>query len=154
MNPVSGLVGIDGLMERFVPNSEVSDVKMFSIKDLLVCAEPQVQMARLLTPTWTSTLDGGRPRVYPNADQVHIESAFQADDGCGVSVLGGRAMVHPVAKTHISMRHARQQLRTVERLDSVRIRDALLGPAGSLASCAPMLLKLIDETRPGLSANV
>lgn len=131
-------VGIDAVAKRFVPNGEVTDLKMFSIRDLHACTEPDVRTARSLVPVWTSSRHG-RVRTYPDEDQLRIESAYQLRDDTGVSVLNGASLVYPISMRHYTLRNKKERI--VARNEEVSIRKALVGPTGSLASCMRYLTK-------------
>jgi broad specificity phosphatase PhoE len=135
-----GSKGVDELLGHFRSNAEVSDVKLFRIVDLLECRQEGVSDCLCLSPIWKFEKEGGRVKVFCDADQTLLEAAFSIGDDTMLQVEGGKFSVRPVSKSIVGQRHRRY---SVNRLTRACIRGSISGPRGSLASCAEHLQSLL-----------
>eukprot|EP00927_Polykrikos_kofoidii_P041283 TRINITY_DN35207_c0_g1_i1.p1 TRINITY_DN35207_c0_g1~~TRINITY_DN35207_c0_g1_i1.p1 ORF type:complete len:572 (+),score=85.34 TRINITY_DN35207_c0_g1_i1:51-1766(+) len=144
-----GRIGVDALVEYFMPNSEVSDVKLFPLASLLGAAskvDEESGTAVAVAPIWAWKSLTGRMSVYDAEIQQKLEQAARNGDDSGVSVTIRSRRPHVATIFPISLRHCGGRRPDVPldvmRWEDARLRPAMVGPNGSLASCSHVLASI------------
>jgi len=142
--PKSILEGIDALAQHFVPNEEVSDIRLVPLRSLMALVEPGVDSyVAPTTPAWAwHWRNAGRHFFYDRVDAAILEASFR-DGKTQVPVQFGEIVANLTTMTHEGC--AEEDSVEMERWDQISIRRLLTGPKGSLVDCEPALTSWLER---------